>query len=69
MQRVVNVWNRLSSDVVLAPSVCLFKQRLDVFWKEKGYGYEQKNSLKQFENRVPKTVYFLIQLYVYPLNK
>ena len=42
MQRVVNEWNRLPSDVVLAPSVSLFKQRLDAFWKEKGCGYEQR---------------------------
>ena len=32
--RVVNLWNNLPSDVVLAPSVNAFKERLDKHWKE-----------------------------------
>ena len=39
-QRVVNEWNCLSSDIALAPTVSLFKQKLDIL-KEKGCGYEQ----------------------------
>jgi len=32
--RVVNLWNNLPSDVVSAPSVNVFKERLDKHWKE-----------------------------------
>jgi len=32
--RVVNLWNNLPSDVVSAPSVNAFKERLDNHWKE-----------------------------------
>ena len=32
--RVVNLWNNLPSDVVSAPSVNAFKERLDKHWKE-----------------------------------
>jgi len=32
--RVVNLWNNLPSDVVSAPSVNAFKERLDKHWKD-----------------------------------
>ena len=41
-QRVVNEWNSLPSDVVLAPTITSFKQKLDMYWKEIGCGYEQR---------------------------
>ena len=39
-QRVINEWNRLPSDVVSAPTISLFKQKFDVFWRDQGCGYE-----------------------------
>ena len=40
--RVVNEWNSLPSDVVLAPTITSFKHKLDMYWKEIGCGYEQR---------------------------
>ena len=41
-QRVVNKWNSLPSNVVLAPTISSFKQKLDEFWEVTGHGYEQR---------------------------
>jgi len=38
-QRVISDWNRLPQDVVDAPSVNSFKNRLDTHWKNTGYGH------------------------------
>ena len=40
--RVVNLWNSLPSSIVLAPTVAAFKQRLDDFWYQSGYGHSQR---------------------------
>jgi len=37
-QRVISDWNRLPQDVVDAPSVNSFKNRLDTHWRNTGYG-------------------------------
>ena len=37
-QRVVRSWNCLPQNVIDAPSVNSFKNRLDKFWKSAGYG-------------------------------
>jgi len=38
-QRVVNAWNGLPQNVIDAPSINSFKNRLDKFWKNAGYGH------------------------------
>ena len=38
MNRVVVMWNSLPEEVVRAPSLSIFKARLDIHWKEIGYG-------------------------------
>ena len=35
-QRVVNLWNQLPREVVEVPTVNMFKNRLDIYWKEMG---------------------------------
>ena len=40
--RVVSSWNSLPEHVVSAPSVALFKKKLDDFWQESGYGHSQR---------------------------
>ena len=37
--RVINDWNSLSNDIVNAPSLNCFKNRLDKFWLDKYYLY------------------------------
>ena len=39
--RVINDWNGLSLDVVSAPNINVFKNRLDKLWKEKMYLYHE----------------------------
>ena len=39
-QRIVNHWNRLPSEVVLAPSLNIFKSRLDTFYSSSGLLFE-----------------------------
>jgi len=36
---VIKDWNKLPQDVVDAPSVNSFKNRLDTHWKNTGYGH------------------------------
>ena len=48
--RVVNVWNSLSSEVVLAPSVKAFKSRLNKYW----HGHERKFSPACYIRMNPK---------------
>ena len=43
-QRVVNIWNLLPHHVVSTPTIALFKQQLDCYWKQQGHGYEQRPS-------------------------
>jgi len=43
--RVVNLWNRLPSDVVSAPSVNAFKSRLDNYWKDFCYTLDPEDFL------------------------
>ena len=38
--RVVNHWNRLPDNVVLADSINMFKNRLEIFWKDIEYKYD-----------------------------
>ena len=38
-QRVIIDWNKLPQDVVDAPSVNAFTNRLDTHWKNTGYGH------------------------------
>jgi len=38
-QRVIKDWNKLPQDVVDAPSINSFKNRLDTHWKNTGYGH------------------------------
>jgi len=44
--RVVNLWNCLPSEVVSAPSVNIFKARLDKHWKDCCFPWIQKILLK-----------------------
>ena len=39
-QRVINQWNSLPDEVVSAPTISVFKDRLDDLWTSSGYGYE-----------------------------
>ena len=43
--RAVRVWNELPEDVVQAPSVNPFKNRLDKFWSNKDFLYNYKASI------------------------
>ena len=38
--RVIDAWNSLPSDIVMAPSINSFKNRLDNHWRDKQYAYE-----------------------------
>ena len=40
--RAVNLWNSLPGSVVTAPTVAIFKRQLDDFWKNIGYGHNQR---------------------------
>ena len=40
--RIVPIWNSLSNEIVTAPSVNAFKNRLDKFWKNKEAVYNYK---------------------------
>ena len=40
--RAVNLWNSLPRSVVSAPTVAVFKQRLDNHWQILGYGHDQR---------------------------
>ena len=39
---IINQWNSLPCDVINAQSVNDFKNKLDVFWAEIGYGHNEK---------------------------
>ena len=39
-QRVAPLWNSLTEEVVTAPAVDCFKNRLDAIWKENSLKYE-----------------------------
>ena len=41
-QRIINMWNSLPATVVSAPTVSLFKQKLEKYWTSTGHGYEQR---------------------------
>ena len=41
INRVVNFWYSLPSDVVSTPSVAVFKKRLVEFWAQSAVGYGQ----------------------------
>ena len=45
-QRVVNSWNSLPTDVVNAPSVNAFKNRIDRFWNNQDVVYDYKAKLQ-----------------------
>ena len=38
--RVVNIWNDLPVDVVLADSLNQFENKLEFFWKHRAFKYE-----------------------------
>jgi len=40
--RVVNLWNSLPDSVVTTPTVASFKQQLDNYWIQSGYGHFQR---------------------------
>ena len=42
--RVNSQWNSLPDEVVSAPTISIFKKRLDELWTLLGYGYEQRPS-------------------------
>ena len=44
-ERVVNSWNSLPTDVVNAPSVNSFKNRIDKFWNNQDIVYDHKAKL------------------------
>jgi len=52
--RVVNLWNRLPSDVVSAPSVNAFKSRLDNCWKDFCYTLDPEDFLWWHTSEQPK---------------
>ena len=58
MQRIVNMWNSLSRTVVSATNVSLFKQKLQEYWTDIGYG--------MYKGLVPN-LYFWLSCYLYPL--
>ena len=54
--RVVNMWNTLSSYVVSAESVNCFKNRLDNFWKDQEIIYNFHAEIYGTGNRIEVTV-------------
>ena len=44
-QRVINHWNELPTEVINAKTVNTFKNRLDKYWNQSGYGITKTNSL------------------------
>ena len=44
-KRVVNSWNSVPTDVVNAPSVNSFKNRIDKFWNNQDIVYDHKAKL------------------------
>ena len=40
--RVIDLWNSLPYQVINAQSIIEFKNNLDIFWAEKGYGYHER---------------------------
>ena len=41
-QRTVNMWNSLPPTIVSATDVSSFKQKLQEYWTDIGYGYVQR---------------------------
>ena len=41
-QRVASKWNALLNEVITANSIALFKSKLDSYWGQIGYGYDQR---------------------------
>ena len=39
---VINTWNSLPAETVLAPKISTFKPSLDNYWNDIGYGYGQR---------------------------
>ena len=40
--RVIDLWNSLPYQVINAQSTIEFKNNLDIFWAEKGYGHHKR---------------------------
>ena len=40
--RVIDLWNSLPYQVINAQSIIEFKNNLDIFWAEKGYGHHER---------------------------
>ena len=54
--RVIQQWNDLPQEVVLAKTISSFKYLLDKYWKETGHGHCQRPSAYQL------TLYFLLSI-------
>ena len=53
--RIVNPWNSLPENVVNAPSLNAFKNRLDKYWKNQDILYDYKATLNLMGNTTPTT--------------
>ena len=51
VNRTVNIWNNLPSQVIAATSVKNFEKRLDRFWKNEGFVYDINENLQTRTNR------------------
>jgi len=49
--RIVNLWNSLPENVVLANTVDTFKNRLDKFWSDQELVYDYKADITRIGNR------------------
>ena len=52
-QRVVEKWNNLPESVVLAPSLKLFKARLDEHWRDEPFHYECRGNWGKWHKQLP----------------
>ena len=41
-QRVISKWNALLNEIITANSIALFKSKLDSYWGQIRYGYDQR---------------------------
>ena len=48
--RIVNTWNSLTEEIISAPSVNAFENRLDKFWSRQPIKYDFKAELDMNEN-------------------
>ena len=44
VESVINLWNSLPDDLIVAPNLDIFKNRLDLFWSEYDYTLEPFNT-------------------------